>query len=91
LCLTESDDILHESYAIGGHALSLFIARNGQHLHDRHNCRPFFCQLTDLREIWHIYHAIQGTYTPASHFLILDNQYYCISIVTVLTSRCEGH
>jgi len=42
LCLTESDDILRESYAIGGHALSLFIARNGQHLHDGHRISNFF-------------------------------------------------
>jgi hypothetical protein len=72
----ESDDILRESYAIGGHALSLFIARNGQHLHNGHNCRPCFCQLTDLREIWHAHHAIQGNYTPPSNFLILDHQYH---------------
>jgi len=92
LCLTGSDDILRESYAIGGHALSLFIARNGQHLRDGHIIADlFFCQLTDLREIWHAYHAIQGKYTPTSHFLILDHQYYYINMVTVLTSRCEGN
>jgi hypothetical protein len=87
----ESDDILRESYAIGGHTLSLFIARNGQHLHDGHRIADLFCQLTDLREIWHAYHAIQGTYTPPSHFLILYNKYYYINVVTVLTSRCEEH
>jgi hypothetical protein len=42
LYLTESDGILLESYAIGGHALSLFIARNGQHLHDGHRIADLF-------------------------------------------------
>ena len=26
--------------------------------------QSFYCQLTDLREIWHAYHAIQRSYTP---------------------------
>jgi hypothetical protein len=56
-----------------------------------HRITDLFCQLTDLHEIWHAYSATKGKYTPPSHFLILGHQYYYISVVTVLTSRCEGH